>query len=185
MSTTAERKDALLGQWKLLVPLAPPPEAPADGSGERRFEISVVFTSLEATAESMRIASGLAKGLNAHISLIATQVVPYPLPLDHPQVSREFCERGLRELANESPVDTTVSLYLCRDRLATLGTVLKRDAIVIIGGRRKWWPTREKRLAGEIRRSGHEVIFAEMTRGSCARPVRPQSRLVGSRTSPS
>jgi hypothetical protein len=185
MSTAAERKDVLLGQGKLLVPFASPPDAPAEGSGERRFEISVVFTSLEATTESMRIASGLAKGLNAHISLIATQVVPYPLPLDHPQVSREFCEWSLRELANDSPVDTTVFLYLCRDRLATLGAVLKRGAIVIICGRTKWWPTRERRLAGEIHRLGHEVIFAEVTRASGARPVRPQSRLAGSRSSAS
>jgi hypothetical protein len=109
------------------------------------------------------MAGALLKGLNAHISLVVPQVVPYPLPLDNPPVLPEFCERKLREIANESPVDTSVFLYLCRDRLATLRTVLKRGSIVVIGGRRKWWPTREKSLAGKIRRSGHEVIFAEMT----------------------
>jgi hypothetical protein len=148
---------------KPLAPVAGLPEPPVYRPSEHRFEISVVFTSFDATVAALKMAGALLKGLNAHISLVVPQVVPYPLPLDNPPVLREFCERKLREIANESPVDTTVFLYLCRDRLATLRTVLKRGSIVVIGGRRKWWPTREKSLAGKMRRSGHEVIFTEMT----------------------
>jgi hypothetical protein len=162
MSTTGERIDASFVNWRLLATVAGLPETPVDRTGEHRVEISVVFTSLEATAAALKMAGVLALGLNAHISLIASQVVPYPLPLDHPQVSREFREQNLRELVKESPVDTTVFFYLCRDRLATLRAVLKRGSIVIIGGRRKWWPTREQSLAGKIRQSDHEVIFTEV-----------------------
>ena len=52
------------------------------------------------------------KGLSAHINLVVPQVVPYPLPLDNPPLSREFCERRLRDITNDSPVDTTVLVYL-------------------------------------------------------------------------
>jgi hypothetical protein len=64
-------------------------------------------------------------------------------------------------LAGESPIKTTVHVYLCRDRVATLRAVLKPHSLVVIGGRRTWWPTSEKRLARQLRRSGHQVVFAE------------------------
>jgi hypothetical protein len=50
---------------------------------------------------------------------------------------------------------------LCRDRVETLRKVLKPHSLVVIGGRRSWWPTPENRLARQLRRSGHEVVFAE------------------------
>jgi len=138
------------------------PQPPSYGTGQHRFEISVIFTSFVATAAALKMAGTLVKGLSAHIKLVVPQVVPYPLPLDNPPVLREFCERRLRDIANESPVDTTVLVYLCRNRLGTLRAVLKRGSIVVIGGCRRWWPTPEKSLARKMRRSGHEVIFTEM-----------------------
>ncbi len=146
-------------------PLAPEvglPESPSYGTSQHRFEISVIFTSFDATAAALKMAGTLMKGLSAHINLVVPQVVPYPLPLDSPPVLREFCERRLSDITNESPVDTTVLVYLCRNRLATLRSVLKRGSIVVIGGCRRWWPTPEKSLARTMRRSGYEVIFTEM-----------------------
>ena len=145
-----------------LAPVAGLPQPPSYGTGQHRFEISVIFTSFVATAAALKMAGTLVKGLSAHIKLVVPQVVPYPLPLDNPPVLREFCERRLRDIANESPVDTTVLVYLCRNRLGTLRAVLKRGSIVVIGGCRRWWPTPEKSLARKMRRSGHEVIFTEM-----------------------
>jgi hypothetical protein len=34
-------------------------------------------------------------------------------------------------------------------------------SIVVIGGRERWWPTRENKLARQLRREGHEVVFKE------------------------
>ena len=52
-------------------------------------------------------------------------------------------------------------IYLCRDRVETLTAVLSPHSLVVIGGRKRWWPTAEKRLARKLRRAGHEVIFTE------------------------
>lgn len=145
-----------------LAPVAGLPEPPSYGTSQHRFEISVIFTSFDATAAALKMAGTLVKGLSAHVKLVVPQVVPYPLPLDNPPVLREFCERRLRDITNESPVDTTVLVYLCRNRLATLRAVLKRGSIVVIGGCRRWWPTPEKSLARKMCRSGYEVIFTEM-----------------------
>jgi hypothetical protein len=39
--------------------------------------------------------------------------------------------------------------------------VLSPRSLVIVGGRKRRWPTAEERLARQLRRNGHEVIFTE------------------------
>jgi hypothetical protein len=90
------------------------------------------------------------------------QPVPYPLPLESPPVLLDWNERRFRVIASESPVETTVRIYLCRDRLETLASVLNSGSIVVLGARKKWWPTAEARLARSLRKAGHEVIVAEL-----------------------
>jgi hypothetical protein len=58
-------------------------------------------------------------------------------------------------------VDTRVAIYLCRDPLETLQSVLKPHSIVVVGTRKRWWPTREKRLAAKLQRLGFEVVVTE------------------------
>jgi hypothetical protein len=135
------------------------PEISREGS---RLDIAVVFTSVESTLAALRHASALADRLAGRITLVVPQIVPYPLPLTSPPVLIEWNERRFRVIAETSPVDTTVRLFLCRDRDEILGTVLPRRALVVIGGRRRWWRfTGEKRLARKLRRSGHEVVLVE------------------------
>jgi hypothetical protein len=74
----------------------------------------------------------------------------------------DFSERRFQQIAEESPVETTVQIYLCRDRTETLKSVLAPCSLVVVGGPKRWWPTREKTLARQLRRAGHEVVFTEM-----------------------
>jgi hypothetical protein len=157
-----ERKEMSLVLEKLLVPAAGSPNRPAGEASESRLEISVVFTSVEYTIAALKKAAALANRLSARITLMVPQIVPYPLPLTSPPVLLDFSERRFRVIAAESPVETSVRLYLCRDRWETLNVVLKPRSVVVLGGRKTWWPTQEKTLARRLRRAGHEVIFAEM-----------------------
>ena len=142
---------------KILTP-APAVAAPQ----ESQLNIAVIFTSVDATLRALKAAGKLANRLGARIKLMVPQVVPYPLPLTSPPVLLDWNERRFRVLANESPVETAVQLYLCRDRLDTLKASLKPQSLVVIGGRkRRFWPTKEQTLAKALRRAGHEVIFAE------------------------
>jgi acetyl esterase/lipase len=74
----------------------------------------------------------------------------------------DFSERRFRVIAATTPVETTVRLYLCRDQMETLAAVLEPHSLIVLGGRRRWWPTQEERLARKLRRAGHEVVFTEM-----------------------
>jgi hypothetical protein len=128
---------------------------------ESRLNIDVVFTSVDATLAALRKAGDLANRLAARITLLVPQVVPYPLSLEGPPVLLDWNKRRFHVIARERAVETRVRLYLCRDRVRTLCAVLKPHSLVVLGGRKRWWPTWETRLARTLRRAGHEVIFAE------------------------
>jgi hypothetical protein len=145
-------------------PLAPattcPPEALHEGN-DHKLEVSVVFTSIEPTLRALKEAGGLADRLAAGIALVVPQIVPYPLPLTSPPVLLDFTERRFFVMARESHVETRVRIYLCRDRWDALRLALKPHSLVLIGSRKRWWPTAETRLAEKLRRAGHEVVVVE------------------------
>jgi hypothetical protein len=146
---------------KVLVPATGHPIRPIGEEVDQKLNISVVFTSVHSTLVALREAANLANKLDARIMLVVPQVVPYPVPLETPPVLVEFSENRFRVVAAESPVETSVQIYLCRDPFVTLAWVLQPRSIVVIAGRRRWWPTREERLAWHLRRAGYEVLFKE------------------------
>lgn len=157
------RNDIALVLEKVWIPAAGSPAGPAAEATEPKLNISVIFTSVEATVAALRKAGALAASLGARILLLVPQVVPYPLPLESPPVLLEWNEKRFKAIASQSTVETTVRLYLCRDGFETLKNALGPKSLVVIGGCKRWsFFSREKRLAAKLRRSGHEVIFTEM-----------------------
>jgi len=128
---------------------------------DQHLNISVIATSPEATAAALEKAGALANRLGALIELMVPQVVPFPLPLASPPVLVEFNENRYRSIVRENSVATTVRIYLCRDRLGTVRSALTPRSLVVLGGRKRWWPTAETRLASKLRKDGHEVIVID------------------------
>ena len=128
---------------------------------ESKLDISVVFTSVDATLTALKEAGNLASDLGGRITLMVPQIVPYPLPLASPPVLRDFNERRLRVIASNCRVETRVCMYLCRDPLEILQSVLKPHSLVVIGSRKRWWPSAERRLAKKLRGLGHQVVVTE------------------------
>jgi hypothetical protein len=156
-----DRTDMSLAFERRLAPAPGHRTPPESGESPRRLHVAVVFTSAGATIAALKQAGALADRLSARVALLVPQMVPYPLPLESPPVLLDFSERRFAEIAKESPVETVVQIYLCRDRQDTLLAVLSPRSLVVIGGRKRWWPTQEKHLARILRRAGHEVIFTE------------------------
>ena len=142
---------------KLAVRVSAPVSAPEILRPE--FEVNVVYTRLPGAHKTLRTASGLARGLGARVTVHVPQVIPYPLELKAPPVSVSFAEQQLLTLAGEQPVETNIQMYLCRDLTETIRRVLKPDSVVVIGGRKRWWPSTEKKLAAILKRDGHRVIL--------------------------
>jgi hypothetical protein len=136
-----------------------PPQACPSGDG-RRLDLKVIFTDLPKTAAALAAARSLARGLGVRITLLVAQVVPYPLPLAAPDISAEFTERTIESIAVE---DTTVEIYLCRDRNETICRALPPDSLVIVGARKRrwlpsWWPSRDRQLTRILRQNGQRVL---------------------------
>ncbi|MBZ5634429.1 MAG: hypothetical protein LAO55_15005 [Acidobacteriia bacterium] len=133
--------------------LSAEPDAP---NHDRQLDLKVIFTDLPKTAAALATARTMARGLSAHITLMAAEVVPYPLPLAAPDVPVEFTERMLKSIAVE---DTAVEIYLCRDRNETIRRALPPDSVVIVGTRKwRWLPSWERQLTRLLRQDGRRVL---------------------------
>jgi hypothetical protein len=140
-----------------------PPGGAAENNPGNEFEINVIFTDRRGTLGALETAGALAHQLRAHINLLVPRVVPYAFPLASPPVSIQFTERRLLDLAlrgAQGPMVISLQLYLCRDRRLCLLEALKPQSLVVVGGRVRWWPTRETKLARMLQFAGHQVIFA-------------------------
>ena len=137
------------------------PAYPKAAELDAALTICVVFTSVESTLAALKRAGKLASSLGVRITLLVPQIVPYPLPLKSPPVLLDWNERRFQVIAGESPVETVVRIYLCRDRLEILESILSPRSIVVVGSRKRWWPTAERRLAASLRHCGHEVVLVE------------------------
>lgn len=140
---------------------ASPTDISVTAASDGKLEISVLFTSLQSTIAAVHRAAALLKGLDGRISLIEAQAIPYPLPLDTPPVALDFTRQRLLTIAAESELEIAVFVYLCRFRLETLSRVLKPGSVIVIGCRRKWWPSWEKKLARRLQRAGYQAIVVE------------------------
>jgi hypothetical protein len=133
-------------------------------SGATLF-VTVIATTVEGTTSALNEARRLARDLDAHITLLKIEVVPNRFPLDKRRVSLDFtikqqCSLVLRSSAREE--DVTIRTCFCRDQAACLRSALRRRALVVIGGRRHWWLSREEMLEGTLHRLGHHVIFVDV-----------------------
>jgi len=147
---------------RTLTPRTKGPVRPDPVEADRRLNIAVIFTTVPTTLSAMRKAGSMAASLGARITLLVPQVVPYPLPLGSPPVLLDWNEKRFRVIASQSPVETVVRIFLCRDTRDAVEGSLGPKSLVVIGGRKTFWPfTKEKRLARRLGRCGHEVIFAE------------------------
>ena len=150
-----------------------PSAAPRFPSGP--LELNVIFTDVQSTAAALNFAQSFARELGARISLRAAIAVSFQLPLDQPPVSIAFLQDVMRKLVSQlkrETFDPTLHLYLCRDRVWALSQVLKPNSLVVIGGRKRWWPTAETRMARALQDKGYRVVFVDTrARSGFVRPV--------------
>jgi hypothetical protein len=126
---------------------------------DHRSEVVVLHTDLETTRRALKAAAKLAAGRAAIIRLLVPQVVPYPLPIDDPPVPVQFAEQQLLDMLPDPSVEASIDVRLCRDLTVALASALRPVSLVVVGGRKRWWPTRESRLARRLARLGHQVVF--------------------------
>ena len=138
------------------------PHAAATCQRERKLEVNVIYTTEAATLAALKTAGDLGADLDARIKLIAAHPVPLAFPVSRPPVSVDFTLRRLKDLAcrgAQGDLETSVKLYLCRDRRQALLQALAAGSLVVIGEKRSRWGSEITRIAKSLERIGHRVLF--------------------------
>jgi hypothetical protein len=124
------------------------------------MEVVVLHTNIKETLEALKTAALLAHGLSARIRLLVLEVVPYPLPLDQPNVPLPFTRRRFRTLAENIAIETTIEIHLVRDPDKSIESILEPHSVIVIGAYRAWWPNAHSRVAKRLERMGHQVVYS-------------------------
>jgi hypothetical protein len=135
-------------------------EETSSASGASELAIFVLFTSVDWTLKALEKACEIARPLEAKVVVVVIQAVPFPLPLDTPIIPLEWVIRRFEEKVGDLPDDSDIKIlvYLCRDRASALKRVLNPVCPVVIGMKKRWWPTQNERITRNLRRAGYEVV---------------------------
>lgn len=127
----------------------------------RNLRVMVLFTDMPNTIRALRYAASLPHAARVPLRLLVPQVVGYPLPLHEPPVSPSLLAERFHDMAEQAGIPAIVDIWLCRDRWEAINRALATPHLVVIGARRRWWPTGERRIAKKLRAQGHYVVLAE------------------------
>jgi hypothetical protein len=96
------------------------------------------------------------------IILLVPRVISGANPVEDPHDSQRLTNQ-YRGLAASAGVEASVRLCICRHYRDMFRWMLVRPSLIVIGGRRRWrWPTAAQRMAEDLTRSGHAVLFADV-----------------------
>jgi hypothetical protein len=121
------------------------------------LDIVVPFTTRPLTRAALTAAERLSAGLQPLIRMVRTQIVPFPLQLESAPVSTAVLRRQFVPLAEE--FGAHLQICFTRDNREGLLHTLRKDSLVVIAARRRWWKSREERLALWLRRRGWNVVL--------------------------
>lgn len=132
----------------------------------RTDAVSVLFTTEEETFAAARIAAVLARAMAVPLTIVHCRAVPYPLSVDAPVgVSPAESDAFTRRLQSEG-IDARVRVFLCRDREHVVPKAFRGHSLIVVGGKRRWWPTESERWRRRLEAAGHFVLFADVRESS-------------------
>ena len=124
------------------------------------LEVTVLYRNPRSTLSALGSVVRLSDGLSAAIRLLVLQVVPYPLPIEKPDVSLGLLAENVRRLTSTIGAGIHVDIRVGRDRRQMLESALTPGSLIVMGGAARWWPGTDYRTAKRLRRLGHQVLYA-------------------------
>jgi hypothetical protein len=125
--------------------------------------VVIPYTTPELTRTALRHAA-VCTDLDVNLCLVDIQVVPFPCPLNQPPINREHSERRLQTLFWESGLHGRAAILYTRDWLEGFRRVLEPGSLVVVATRKRWWRTREEKLARSLTKAGHQVMLLPVVR---------------------
>ena len=135
---------------------------PLESSRQGPLDLVVPYVDPALNTRVLAAALKLADGCNATVTLLAVHVLPYPAPLECQAGIRQRLEAELTAVARATPALVRVKLVFARDREETYLALLRRESLVVIGTKDRWWRTREERFARKLAAHGHSVAVIKV-----------------------
>ena len=126
------------------------------------IEVVVPFTEWAVTEAVMKRAAAFTANLNASLMLIAVHAVPYPMSFGCPALVHAHLVDQLIDLASQCPLPVNPQVVLARSCEEGFRHALKPESTVLLGTRKRFWKTREERLALALVRDGHHVALVHV-----------------------
>src|SRR4030088_2778467 len=109
------------------------------------MNVYVVFTSIDDTLAAAHVASDLARAMAAPLTVIHFRTVPYALSVDKPDGLSPVETDGFVKRLRAEGLDIRIRVYLCRSPRRAIPLAFKKGSLVVVAGRRGWWPSRSER----------------------------------------
>jgi hypothetical protein len=122
-------------------------------------QVYVLFTSPEETLVAVRVAKRLASAIGGGVTVIHFRSIGFGAPLEHPAGLSPVETDAFRARLAAEDGGALVRVYLCRDARQAVRSVIDGRSLVVIGGRRGWWPTPSKRWRRMLEEDGYPVVF--------------------------
>jgi hypothetical protein len=134
------------------------------GQATDSAEIVVLHTGSKLTPAAIEAAANLTKGLNFRLVVIAVHILPYPLQLTAVAAMKEHLEAELARVTERSAMPVAARIVFARDLAEAFRQSVHPESLVLIGERRRWWPTRASKWARELAKCGFRTALIDAGR---------------------
>lgn len=127
----------------------------------RTDAVSVLYTTVDDTLGAARVASELANAMRVPLRVVHFRTVPRQVPVDEPDGLSPIETSSFVARLHEEGITARMRVYLCRDEATTIPFAFRPNSIVVVGGRRSWWPTQAERWRHALEAAGHFVMLVD------------------------
>jgi hypothetical protein len=122
-------------------------------------KVYVLFTNFDQTLGAVRVAGRLASAMGGDVTVVHFRSIGFGAPLDHPSGLSPVETDAFRARLAAEHCGARVRVCLCRDPRQAIRSVIDGHSLVVIGGRRRWWPTPSNRWRRMLEKEGYVVVF--------------------------
>jgi hypothetical protein len=123
-------------------------------------EVVIVYKGPKLMTVALEFATQLVQELNVPLRLIENRVIPKPNRLGKPSLRRKRMENNLLRIVKKSAIPIRVNIVLGRNWVIGFRRALQLRSVVLIPIQESR-TTHDKRMAAQLRKYGHQVIWLE------------------------
>ena len=153
-----------------IIELAPQPHqgagsspCPSEQSGVGPGDVYVIFTSIDETLRAVRVARRLARAMRSGVTIVHFRPIGFGAPLEEPAGLSPVETDAFKARLEAEDCDARIRVCVCRDARQAIPSVLQEHSLIVIGGRRRWWPTPSDRWRRTLERQGYLVVLVDET----------------------